>query len=167
MKTKYLFFGPILIALAAGTAFAQVPTPAPRTNGNTASINQSHTGQWRVSKLIGLHVYNEKNEKVGEIDELFSDQTGKLQAAILGVGGFLEVGQRQVEVSFDKLKFVNEPIKSKTSKSTTSSIVAKNTMGASTIDRPDQTSNDQWYPDHAVLNATKDQVMAMPEFKFN
>ena len=162
MKTKYLFFGPILIALAAGTAFAQVPTPAPRTNGNAAAINQSHTGQWRVSKLIGLHVYNEKNEKVGEIDELFSDQTGKLQAAVLGVGGFLEVGQRQVEVSFEKLKFVNEPIKSKTG-----SIVSKNTMGDSSIVRPDQTLNGEWYPDHAVLNATKDQLMAMPEFKFN
>jgi hypothetical protein len=28
-------------------------------------------------------------------------------------------------------------------------------------------ANEQWYPDHAVFNATKDQLMAMPQFKYN
>jgi len=28
-------------------------------------------------------------------------------------------------------------------------------------------SNEQWYPDHAVFNATKDQLKAMPQFKYN
>jgi hypothetical protein len=28
-------------------------------------------------------------------------------------------------------------------------------------------ANEQWYPDHAVFNATKDQLKAMPQFKYN
>jgi len=46
-------------------------------------------------------------KKSADISELLVDQTGKIQTAILGVGGFLGVGERLVSVNFDQLKFVN------------------------------------------------------------
>jgi hypothetical protein len=38
---------------------------------------------------------------------------------------------------------------------------------ANRANRPERTSDEKWYPDHAVLNATKDQLKAMPQFKYN
>jgi sporulation protein YlmC with PRC-barrel domain len=95
------------LALVAGTAMAQTQTAAPRAEINSTSVDQAYKGQWRLYKMIGLDVYNQNEEKVGDISELLVDQTGKIQTAILGVGGFLGVGERLVSVNFDQLKFVN------------------------------------------------------------
>jgi len=40
------------------------------------------------------------------------------------------------------------------------------TTGAATTTAEDRKANGYWYPDHAVYNATKDQLMAMPQFKY-
>src|SRR5664279_3488880 len=97
MNTKLFVVGAIAAALVGGTAMAQTPTAATRTEINSASVDQAYKGQWRIYKMIGLDVYNQNDEKVGDISELLVDQTGKIQTAILGVGGFLGVGGRLVD----------------------------------------------------------------------
>ena len=111
MKTKFIVVGAIAAALLAGTAMAQTPTTATKPDVSSTSATQSYKGQWRAYKMIGLDVYNQNNEKLGDISELLTDPTGKIQTAILGVGGFLGVGERMVAVSFDQLKFFNQTIK--------------------------------------------------------
>ena len=61
---------------------------------------------WRASKVIGLGVYNETNERLGDINELILDKNGKVNAVVIGVGGFLGMGEHDIAVSMDKLKFV-------------------------------------------------------------
>ena len=39
--------------------------------------------------------------------------------------------------------------------------------GLRCIDITARAANEQWYPDHGVLNATKDQLKAMPQFKYS
>ena len=68
-------------------------------------------GNWRASKLMGLDVYNEANEKLGDINELILDKNGKVNAVVIGVGGFLGMGEHDIAVSMDKLKFVEEPVR--------------------------------------------------------
>ena len=51
------------------------------------------------SKLKGLNVYNQKDEKVGEITDLAIGKGEQIQAMILSVGGFLGVGEHYVAVS--------------------------------------------------------------------
>jgi sporulation protein YlmC with PRC-barrel domain len=127
----------------------------------------AQSGQWRASKLVGLNVYNEQNEKLGDISEILLDKSGKVEGVIIGVGGFLGMGQRDIKVEMSKLKFVDEPVKSSATTTTTTTGTG---AGAS---RPATTttttsSDKKWYPDHAVLSgATKDQLKAMPEFKYN
>jgi sporulation protein YlmC with PRC-barrel domain len=159
MKTKYLAAALLGTAMITGVASAQSTTAA------------NNNGQWRTSKVIGLNVYNDANDKIGDVEELLVDKSGKISNVVLGVGGFLGVGEHNVEVSFDKLKFVNEPVsstsangapKTTTEKSTTGSTVTTTT----TTTRPVRDANEKWYPDHAVFNATKDQLKAMPEFKY-
>jgi sporulation protein YlmC with PRC-barrel domain len=174
MNTKFFVVGAIAAALVAGTAMAQTPTAATRPEINSTSVNQAYKGQWRLYKMIGLDVYNQNDEKVGDISELLVDQTGKIQTAILGVGGFLGVGERLVSVNFDQLKFVNQPVELKVASSTPATAAptknaetATTTTGAATTARPARNTNEQWYPDHAVINITADQLKAMPRFEYN
>jgi sporulation protein YlmC with PRC-barrel domain len=126
---------------------------------STAALAQTQTasdkGQWQASKLIHMNVYNAQNEKIGDIKELMLDKNGKVNTVAIGVGGFLGMGERDVAVKFDQLKWSNEPPKSASS------------AGTTTGSAQSQANRDRNYPDHAVLDATKDQLKAMPQFDYN
>jgi len=183
MKSKYIAIALLSTALMTGAAFAQTTTTATTDKTNSSAMMHKE-GQWRSSKLIGLDIYNEANEKIGNIQELILDKSGKVEHVVLGVGGFLGVGEHYVAVAFDKLKWVNERVRSTTASTAPAGATpatnvdsnaraatdgaAKTTTGAATATtRPVRAANEQWYPDHAVLNATKDQLKAMTQFKYN
>ena len=73
-------------------------------------MSSSFQGTWRASKMVGLSVYNDSNESLGSINDLLTDKSGNIKAVVIGVGGFLGVGEHLVAVPLDKVKFVNEPI---------------------------------------------------------
>ncbi|WP_291684084.1 PRC-barrel domain-containing protein [Bradyrhizobium sp.] len=157
MKSKYLAVALLGSALLTGAALAETAT-TDRSNINTAVHKE---GQWRSSKLIGVNVYNDNNDKIGDIQELIVDKSGKVENVVLGVGGFLGMGEHYVAVPMEKLKWVNEPVRT----SSTTAPADKSTVGAN--NRPARATDEKWYPDHAVFNATKDQLKAMPQFKYN
>ena len=161
MKSKYLAAALLGTALLTGAAYAQTAT-TDRSNINTAVHKD---GQWRASKLIGVNVYNDNNEKIGDIEELIVDKSGKVENVVLGVGGFLGMGEHYVAVPMEKLKWVNEPVRTS---STSTAPADKSTVGeANRANRPQRATDEKWYPDHAVFNATKDQLKAMPQFRYN
>ena len=171
MKTRFIVVGAIAAALLASTAMAQTTTTATKPEVSSAGVAQSYKGQWRAYKMVGLDVYNQNNEKLGDISELLTDQTGKIQTVVLGVGGFLGVGERMVAVSFDQLKFVNQPIEARMASSTPASTKsadtgAQTTTGTAATARPARSTTEQWYPDHAVIDITADQLKAMPQFQY-
>jgi sporulation protein YlmC with PRC-barrel domain len=163
MKSKYLAAALLGTALLTGTVFAQNAT-TDRSNINTAVHKD---GQWRASKLIGINVYNDNNEKIGDVQELIVDNSGKVDNIVLGVGGFIGMGEHYVAVPMEKLKWVNEPVRtsSTTAPADKSTASANNTSTTGQANRANR--DEKWYPDHAVLNATKDQLKAMPQFKYN
>lgn len=162
MKSKYIAAALLGTALLTGTAFAQNAT-TDRSNVNTAVHRD---GQWRASKVIGVNVYNENNDKIGEIEELIVDKSAKVDNVVIGVGGFLGMGEHYVAVPMEKLKWVDQPVR--TSSTSTAPADKPTTTGqANRADRPARAANEKWYPDHAVLNATKDQLKAMPQFKYD
>lgn len=169
MLAKYMTAGVAASALLATVAFAQTPsatTSTPSTPAATSTSNASYQGDWRTSKIVGLNVYNNNNESIGSINDLLTDKSGNIKAVVIGVGGFLGVGEHLVAVAFDQVKFVTEPVASTTSSSTSSTTTgASNSKMAPTSSAPAKTN--PWYPDHAVFNATKDQLKSMPEFKYS
>jgi sporulation protein YlmC with PRC-barrel domain len=179
MFVKYITAGLAASALFASVASAQTPTATTDRPGMApaAASDTSFTGDWRTSKVVGLNVYNDNNESIGSINDLLTDKSGNIKAVVLGVGGFLGVGTHLVAVPFDKIKFVNEPIaytgvagSSNTGgKTTTAPPMSSNaTTGSATTTSSATTSkSNPWYPDHAVFNATKDQLKSMPEFKYS
>jgi sporulation protein YlmC with PRC-barrel domain len=166
-----LLLGGLLSSVVVVSAFAQSNPPAPPAMNppaaSTTMAPASLSPMWRASKLIGVNVYNDQNEKLGDISEVLVDKSGKVDGVIIGVGGFLGMGQHDIKVELSKLKFVDEPVKTSSTSTTT-------TTGAATSNRPATTtttttsSDKKWYPDHAILSGvTKDQLKAMPEFKYN
>ena len=92
---------------------------------------------------------------------------------MIGVGGFLGVGEHLVAVPFDKVKFVNEPVAytgaagAPGAAKTSSNMGPSTTTGAATTAPAAASKPNPWYPDHAVFNATKDELKAMPEFTYS
>src|SRR3954470_7523623 len=145
---------------------AATATPVP-------AVTKTQGNLWRASKLKGLNVYNEQNEKLGDITEILIDKSVKVDAIVIGVGGFLGMGQHDIKVEMSKLKFVDEPVRtSSTSSSSTSTSGSSTTTGATRSSNTPSTttssSGKKWYPDHAVLSgASKDQLKSMPQFKYD
>jgi len=157
-------------------AFAQ---DRPAANTDTVTTTRTSQGNlWRASKLVGLNVYNDQNEKLGDISEILMDKSGKVEGVIIGVGGFLGLGQNDIKVDMSKLKFVDEPVRTSATTTTTSSTTRTDspagqrttttTTGAPAGTTTTRSADRRWYPDHAVLSGVnKDQLKAMPQFKYD
>ncbi len=171
MHTSIRLTSIVTIAMASlmtSAAFAQTAEPnaggrattvtaTPTTVTAKSWITEEATGQWRASNMIGLNVYNDDNEKIGGIADFIVDRTGKLEAVVVGAGGFLGIGERDVAVPYEEIKWAFTPV----GPVRTSASTAPATTGAVTADAH------YAYPDHAVLSMTKDQLKAVPAFKFS
>ena len=171
------------ISLMSSAALAQ--TAEPKAGAETSSVTavtvsttkwmtQETAGQWRASKLIGLNVYNNDHEKIGGITELIVDRSGKLDAVVVGAGGFLGLGEHDVAIPYSQISWMYQPAaqsRAGTEPVTTgaASTVNRNSEGAhpSADQAAKDTASARSYPDHAVLNMTKDQLKAAPAFKFS
>jgi hypothetical protein len=136
-----------------------------------------------------LDIYNQNNEKIGDVSELILDTSGKVQAVVVGVGGFLGIGERDVAIPFEQIRIVNEPRAAATTATTgttgTTAGTTATTAPSGTVTAPaspnapattgavpaNQTAAGaaRRGPDHGVLtmNMTKDQLQAVPAFQAN
>src|SRR3954463_3849458 len=122
MPTKTIALA-LATTILSSTVWAQTNPPAPSSTPPTTAapaqsgqfLTQEKPGQWRASKLKGLDVYNNSNEKIGDIREVLLNRDGKVEAVVIGVGGFLGLGEHDVAVPFSEVKFVDQPRTSNTS----------------------------------------------------
>jgi sporulation protein YlmC with PRC-barrel domain len=174
---KFLAAALLSAAVFSAPAYAQTAQPtdraAPAATTAGSQEKMALKGNWRASKLMGLDVYNEANEKLGDINELILDKNGKVNAVVIGVGGFLGMGEHDIAVSMDKLKFMEEPVRtSSTAPATTTRDNAgtprETTTGAATTTTTARSGNaNDWTPDHAVMSGTKEQLKVVPQFKYS
>ena len=61
-----------------------------------------------ATNLIGQSVYNAQDENIGDINDLVSDRGGKIVAVLIGSGGFLGLGEKDVAVRFEDLKLARD-----------------------------------------------------------
>lgn len=179
MFAKQFAAGLAATALLSTVAFAQAPAPAAKDTpptGQSASTPRAETpatpaqtqssNEWRGSKVIGLYVYNDANERLGSINELLMDSSGKVSKAVIGVGGFLGIGESDVAVEFDQLKFVNEPMRTTSSAPASGTSNRSGTVGTTATTSSTTASKPSINPDHAKLSMTKEQLKAMPKFEY-
>jgi sporulation protein YlmC with PRC-barrel domain len=167
MRSKLLIGGLLASVMIVPALAAESDAPATSTApAATTSAPRVYSNEWRASKLIGLNVYNDKNEKLGDVSELLIDKSGKVEGVVIGVGGFLGMGEHDIKVDMSKLKFVNEP--ARTATTTTTTTTGEAARPATTSATTTRSTDKQWYPDHAVLNgATKEELKSMTQFKYN
>ena len=173
MTRSMLALAVALSSVSVSPLLAQSTTPAPAqttpalatetTAGSANFITQAQAGQYRASKLAGVNIYNSKDESIGEVNELVVDKNGSIQAVVIGVGGFLGIGEKNVALPYNAIKWED-----KAKQSDLVGMSQTNTMAPGTPAAPpppvDNTVRD--YPDHGILNMTKDQLNAAPDFKF-
>ncbi|MBY5790089.1 PRC-barrel domain-containing protein [Rhizobium leguminosarum] len=87
----------------AGDA-AQAPAPAPTADtAQAAYLTEQAPDQVSANTYIGQSVYNGNNESIGSVNDLIMKKDGGMVAAIVGVGGFLGIGEKNVAVPMEKI----------------------------------------------------------------
>ena len=93
----------VMLVVAVGNVSAQIAGST--TPGMSVEELQTIARGWSATKqILGKPVYNDKNEKVGDVDDLIIAPDSASSYAIIGVGGFLGLGERQVAVPANHLK---------------------------------------------------------------
>ena len=119
MSRTKLFASVAVAALMAMPAFAQTSSPsspparsaspsgAPATPRATLP---SEIGSMKVSELVGKNVYTSNDEKIGDVNDVVTSKSGGKGMAVIGVGGFLGIGEKEAAVSLDQLKVQGDKI---------------------------------------------------------
>lgn len=77
-------------------------------DGGAQFLTKQESSDYLASNLIGESVYNNQDEVIGSISDLVTDDSGKIVAVLLGHGGFLGMGQKDVAIRFEDLKIARE-----------------------------------------------------------
>lgn len=78
---------------------------ATATQAGDTFVTVPQTGAWRVSDLEGKPVYGAEGENIGDIKDVLVNKDGTVTAVLIGVGGFLGIGEKDVAVSMTALEF--------------------------------------------------------------
>jgi predicted outer membrane protein/sporulation protein YlmC with PRC-barrel domain len=157
---------------AAGT---QPATVAANTTENV-SATQETPDEWRASKLAGVSIYGPDNKKVGTITDVLMSREGKAELVVIGVGGFLGIGEKDVSVPYDQVKFTDQPIGRAANEPAPVTPAPGDTMAAHTANPTGASSanptlassgnRNRAYPDHGMIDMTADQLKKAPSFHF-
>jgi sporulation protein YlmC with PRC-barrel domain len=166
---------------------------AATTTGETF-VTVPETGAWRVSDLQGKAVYDSEGTSIGDIKDVLVSQNGSVNAVIIGVGGFLGIGEKNVAVNMSALQLGPGDTQAKADAVTTAmpnndatgSVTADNPAmpgqtamdGTGTMASPpaapaDMAANnpdaakigDDALPDRIILNVTRQQLEDAPAFE--
>ena len=191
-------------APAAAPSTVAPSTMAPSTSGtmnNSATMSSNaaagstqfytvmSANQWRASKFVGVDIYGANNEKIGDVNDIILDNQGNINAVVIGVGGFLGIGEKDVAIPFKTVEWMttdnkartasngamgtnNAPSASNNATMGTNNTAANNAAGrpansTDVTDTPVASGSDmRAYPDHGVLRMTKQDLQNAPSFHY-
>ena len=118
MLKKFMLSTALSTAVATGawaqsssSTYTSEPEPAAQaqsmikeSSGKMNFVSSQKPDQWLASKFKGTDVLGSDNQKIGDVSDILFDKTGKVEAFVISVGGFLGVGSKEVALapsSFD------------------------------------------------------------------
>jgi sporulation protein YlmC with PRC-barrel domain len=149
--------------LATGAIAQQSPTTPPASTtppqasttpstskaaGSQAVISEQKPDQFLASKFEGTDVIGTDNQKIGDVSDILFDKEGKIHALVIGVGGFLGLGAKDVALSMDSFEVV--PASSTSAGGNTSATTGSSADGTNI---------------KLKLSMTKDELKNAPDFK--
>jgi sporulation protein YlmC with PRC-barrel domain len=106
MLTRFIGTAGLTLVLAA-PALSQVTTIAPASPtaaSRDQEVQQMKPDQLRASKMIGRSVYGPEGKAIGDVADLILDRDGRVAQMIIGVGGFLGLGDKPIAVPMGEVK---------------------------------------------------------------
>jgi len=116
--------------------------PAPKVN-EAKFISMQGADKWVFSKFKGTDVLGPDNAHIGDVSDLLFDKSGKVDGVIVGVGGFLGIGKKDVAIDLSAFEVVPPDINS------------------TTATRSDDPNNIK-----LKVSWTKDQLKQAPDFQY-
>jgi PRC-barrel domain len=89
----------------ASCLFTQVLAEETKGTGPIPFVTEQPANEWLARLYIDAPVQNTSGEKVGEVNDLVFDKAGHISTVVLGVGGFLGIGEKNVAVPFSALTY--------------------------------------------------------------
>jgi putative membrane protein len=123
-------------------------------------VTRQEPTDWTAQALLGRTVQNEGGQTLGEINNVILNEKGKVVAVTIGVGGFLGLGEKDVGVPFDALKFRSEDAMEKKAETETDKDAKTEDKTTEAVDADDPSHSDIV----VVVDATKEQLEAAPTF---
>jgi len=160
-------------------------SPAPQTAASNAGgsqgqfMTQLQPNQIMASRLIGTTVVGANNESIGDVNDVIIDRNGQAMAVVIGVGGFLGIGEKDVAVPFQQLDFVASPQGNQQTSGTAtgaggagsgasggnvSTTGSTATTGSTGSTNAGSNAGDGGVPDRIMLRMTKAELQAAPTF---
>jgi sporulation protein YlmC with PRC-barrel domain len=178
MQKLQLAAGLAATALMAGAALAQT-SPAPTQPAGSGQVITQMTPD-----LMRVDIYGADNQKIGDIDEVLVGKDGRIQAVVVGVGGFLGIGQKDVAIPFDQVQWMADTQAQAAAGqtvpgTTTGGVTPPASPGtAPPAGQPATTGStgpaattgagaDDGVPDRAMAKMTKADLQNAPEFRYS
>jgi len=144
-------------------------------------MTQMQPDMMRGSKLMGTDIYGSDNQKIGDLDDVILDRQGKIQAIVVGVGGFLGIGEKNVAIPYDQVHWMsNQEVQAQNNQGGSGTNTAGGTTTATGANQPATTgstgaagtaagssgSNDNM-PARGMVRMTKADLQNAPEFRYD
>lgn len=105
---KTLATASLLALLATGALAQQQSAPSQQPASPPARTaqppSQEAKGPWHASQFMRSAVYNMAGERIGDVNDFVVDESGKITAIVIGVGGFLGLGEKEVSMKLGEVK---------------------------------------------------------------
>jgi PRC-barrel domain protein len=136
----------LVMSGAATGAWAQDQKGGASAQSSPKFISSQSADQWVFSKFKGTDVLGPDNSHIGDVSDVLFDKSGKILGIVVGVGGFLGIGQKNVAMDMSAFQ-----------------VVPANTGGSST--GVTTSSND---PTNVKLKVSwsKEQLQNAPDFQY-
>jgi hypothetical protein len=133
-------------------------------------VTKQTVTKWRAPKLVGISVYGPDDKQVGTIKDILIEHDGSAGAIVVGVGGFLGIGTKDVAVPFSAMQWRMESRKVPATDQPPGTLTP---ITGATEQQPPMKETDpvateasQGYPDRAVLNLPVAQLKTAPDFEY-
>ena len=115
LLNKTLTRGVTTLGVAAVLTLVAPSAYVHAADSKTLSVSQQEmsTAQkgWSAKKdIIGKAVYNDNNEKIGDVNDVIFSRTNSASFMVIGVGGFLGMGEHDVAVPLSRIKHDNDKL---------------------------------------------------------
>ena len=105
MSRKFMKLAGVLVLAAmpvTGPALAQAVATA---GTSVPFVTEQPANEWLARVFLGQAVHNTAGEVIGDIRDLVFDRSGRISTAVIGVGGYLGMGEKWVGVAFESLTY--------------------------------------------------------------